>query len=223
MKTPILPRKALALAYLAILAFGIAARAQNIPNPSFEADTFTISPGYVSDNGPITGWTGNADARAGINQAGGPFADNGTIPEGSQAGFIQSDGGVAGGVTLSTIIDGLTVGQSYKVNFRVNARNGQQPNLKVEIDGTRIVDTAVSSVGGSAPYKYFAFDFTAVSDSQVLTLRNDVAGDATVVVDDFSIAPLASGWSFTAWNNDADSGVDSTRHFTHAYNLGSGA
>ena len=32
--------------------------AQTIPNPGFETDSFTVFPGYVSGNGPITGWTG---------------------------------------------------------------------------------------------------------------------------------------------------------------------
>ena len=46
-------------------------------NPSFEVDTFTVYPGYVSGNFPITGW--NALGGHGINTAAGPFADNGTI------------------------------------------------------------------------------------------------------------------------------------------------
>src|SRR6185436_14690502 len=46
-------------------------------NPSFEADTFTIFPGYVANNGPITGWS--ALGGHGINPGVGfsPFADNG--------------------------------------------------------------------------------------------------------------------------------------------------
>ncbi len=30
--------------------------AQPIPNPSFESNTFTVFPGYVSDNPAITSW-----------------------------------------------------------------------------------------------------------------------------------------------------------------------
>src|SRR4030095_9215014 len=101
-------------------------------------DTFTVFPGYVSGNAPITGWTGNNNDRVGINPSGGtPFADNGTIPDGTKVAFIQS--GTAGGTTLSTTISDLVPGTTYKVTFRCNARGGQFPILKVEIDSTSIV------------------------------------------------------------------------------------
>src|SRR5690348_9328171 len=65
--------------------------APTIPNPSFEADAFTVFPGYISGNSPITGWTAGDPARAGINPGGGsPFADNGVVPNGSQVAFIQN-------------------------------------------------------------------------------------------------------------------------------------
>ncbi|HOY57537.1 MAG TPA: hypothetical protein PK640_05280, partial [Verrucomicrobiota bacterium] len=57
-----------------------------LANPSFEADTFRTIPGYVKDNGPISGWT--AEAYMGLNPVA-PFnpdnhyfTDNGTIPDG---------------------------------------------------------------------------------------------------------------------------------------------
>src|ERR1044072_2578102 len=135
MTLPIVPivRRTLALALTLAAATGFA---QTIPNPSFEADTYTVFPGYISGNGgTLTGWTANNTSRAGINPGGGsPFADNGTIPDGANVAFIQS--GTAGGTTLSTVISGLTAGQTYKLTFRCNARNGQAPILKVEIDGT---------------------------------------------------------------------------------------
>src|SRR5437667_9295917 len=147
MKCPSSLRKTLALTSLTVLALAASTRAQTIPNPSFEADTFTVFPGYVSGNGAITGWTANNNDRVGLNPGGGsPFADNGTIPDGANVAFIQS--GTAGGTTLSTTISGLTAGQAYKVTFRCNARNGQTPILKVEINGTQILGTTVGSVGG---------------------------------------------------------------------------
>src|SRR5258705_12954506 len=110
---------ALALTFAALSGF-----AQTIPNPSFEADTFTVSPGYISGNAPITGWTANTSSRVGLNPSGGsPFADNGAIPNGNNVAFIQNDSTVVGGVTLSTPINGLVAGQEYKVTFRVNARS----------------------------------------------------------------------------------------------------
>jgi hypothetical protein len=193
--------------------------APTIPNPSFEADTFTVFPGYITGNSPITGWTAADPAHAGINPGGGsPFADNGVVPNGSKVAFIQN----SPTASLSTVISDLTAGVIYKVNFRVNARSGNTPNLKVDIDGVNVINTAITSVGGGNPYKYFAFDFTASAASHTMTLRNDAGGDNTVVLDDFTIAPSNSGWSYAAWNDDATSGVDGSKTYTHAYSFGSG-
>jgi len=94
MKSPLSIRTGFVLACAALLAGALALGAQTIPNPSFEADTFTAFPGYISGagNGPITGWTANNNDRVGLNPAGGtPFSDNGTIPDGNNVAFIQSD------------------------------------------------------------------------------------------------------------------------------------
>ena len=83
-----------ALAALGLLGALTAGAQPVIPNPSFEADTFTVFPGYVSGNAPITGWASGDPARSGINPGGGsPFADNGVIPNGSQVAFIQNSAG----------------------------------------------------------------------------------------------------------------------------------
>ncbi len=209
-----------ALAALGLLGALTAGAQPVIPNPSFEADTFTVFPGYVSGNAPITGWASGDPARSGINPGGGsPFADNGVIPNGSQVAFIQN----SASSSLSATISGLTVGTTYTVNFRVNARGGNTANLRVAVDGTDIVNTGVTSVGGANAYKYFAFDFTASAESQTLALHNNAGGDNTVVVDDFSIAPKNSGWSYAAWTDEANSGIDNTKTYTHAYNFGSAA
>jgi hypothetical protein len=215
MKTPL---HTLGLLTVLVLAVPLMA-APTIPNPSFEANSFTVWPGYhhQAGNGAIVGWTPSGGA--GLNPASGsPFADNGVVPNGSQVAFIQN----GADSFLSTVISDLTAGMTYKVNFRVNARGGNTPNLKVEIDGVNIINTAVTSVGGSNPYKYFAFDFTATVTSQTMTLRNDAGGDNTVLLDDFSIAPIDSGWSYAAWNDDATSGVDGSKTYVHAYSFGSG-
>ena len=85
----------LGLAFLAACSLEVSG--QTIPNPSFETDTFTVWPGYISDNSPITGCTANAEYRAVLNPAtGSPFADNGAIPEGNNVAFLQSDDGING-------------------------------------------------------------------------------------------------------------------------------
>src|SRR5271157_4948767 len=120
----------------------LAALAQTIPNPSFETDTFTVWPGYISDQSPpaITGWTADSPNGAGLNPIGdgrSPFADNGAIPDGKQVLFIQSGANTLE-TTVSTTISGLTVGTTYKVTLRANGRGGQRPDLRISIDGTEL-------------------------------------------------------------------------------------
>jgi hypothetical protein len=195
---------------------------QTIPNPSFEANTFTISPGYISVNTPITGWTASPTDEVGLNPAGGsPFADNGAIPDGNNVAFIQagSTNDPSAG-TLSTTISGLTVGTTYKVTLRANARSGQAPNLRLSIDGSEIMAMTMHSAGPNNPYWYIAFEFTATATSQVLGVLNDTPTDNTLLVDDFSIAPSSGKWVVDAWNDDASSGLDSSFYYTHAYKFG---
>ena len=209
------------------------ALAQVIPNPSFEADTFSAFPGYISANSPITGWTGTPTNRVGINPGGGsPFADNGTKPNGANVAFIQNNQDDASiPSTLSTTISGLTVGTTYTVTFRANARSGNVPYAKVFIDGVAVLlpggpdGLTVAPVAGSNPYWHLAFDFTATAASQTMSIVNDAdfTKDHTLLVDDFKIAPSTGKWSVAAWTDDTDSGVDSSFLYTHAYNLGSSA
>lgn len=206
---------------------------QSIPNPSFEADTFTVWPGYISSNTPITGWTGSPAERVGLNPASGsPFANNGTIPDGNNVAFIQSNVSDPGTPTrLSTSISGLTIGTTYKVTFRANARLNRTPRLKVYIDQLSVLLPGMAGaypegfkmreVGGAAAYWYVAFEFTATATVQELALVNDAEGDQTVLVDDFRIAPSDHRWTVEAWNWDGDSGVNADYVYTHAYSFGS--
>ena len=207
---------------------------QTIPNPSFETDTFTVSPGYISGNTTITGWTGTPADRVGLNPSGGtPFANNGAIPAGNNVAFIQANATDPGTPsTLSTTISGLTVGTTYKVTFRANATSTNVPNVKVYINGVAVLlpggpdGFSTAAVGGSSPYWYVAFEFTAAAASQTLSIVNDASsgtGDHTVLVDDFKIAPTSGRWSVAAWTGDGDSGVDASFFYTHAYNFGSAA
>ena len=190
-----------------------------ITNPSFEADRFTVGVGYISLNFPITGWTTSVPANAGINPAASsPFADNGAIPDGSQVGFIQSQNNLS---SLSTPISALVSGQVYTVSFRFNSRNNQKPSAHVAIDGLTYLDMLISSVGGTAPYKYASFDFMATNYSQTLSVTNLTTSDTTALIDDFRVNVSTSKWSFAAWNNDASSGVDATKNYSHAWHFGS--
>ena len=216
----------LKLAAALAIACSVTALGQTIPNPSFETDTFTVSPGYVSGNAAITGWTATLPGHAGLNPAtDNVFANNGTIPNGKNVAFLEST--ADGASALSSTISGLTVGTKYKLTFRANASTNQTPNVHVAIDAQEILFVQIHPSGVGSPYTYLATEFTAAAASQTLTLTNDAApneGDtsSTLLVDDFAIAPSSNRWATAPWTGDADSGVDANFFYTHAYNFGSG-
>ncbi|MBN2506321.1 MAG: immunoglobulin domain-containing protein [Verrucomicrobia bacterium] len=161
-----------------------------IVNPSFEADTFAVWPGYVNGNGPITGWT--SAGGHGINPAGGsaPFGDNGAVPDGAQIAFMQEDG------ALSQLLNGFVAGRTYQIRYFENARSGAtRPFLAVTIDGATIVAAhEVAQVGGSNPYREVVSDpFVATAASMTLAFvkSNPQGGDTTALID--NIGFLASG------------------------------
>lgn len=214
--------------------------AQTTTNPGFEANTFPTFPGYISGagNGPITGWTGAPADRVGLNPSGGtPFANNGTIPEGTKVAFLQATGAAI--PSLQTTVSGLTIGTKYNVSLRVNARyhaTANLPFLVFSTDGTGpTVATEVSrasTVVDATPYRTAAYEFTATATSHVITLANTkptvapsstANGDHTLLLDDVTVVPSTGAWSFSAWTGDADSGIDSSHVYTHAFNLGSTA
>jgi hypothetical protein len=196
--------------------------AQTVTNPGFESNTFTTFPGYINGagNGPITGWTGAPTDRVGLNPAGSsPFADNGIIPEGTNVAFIQA--GASGAASLETTIAGLQIGTKYNVSFRVNARANQGPVLRFSVDGTAVGEDAAVTMVGNNPYNYAAFEFTATAEQHSIKIANVRAdGDHTLVVDDVKIAASTSAWAVAPWTGDADSGIDSSYVYTHAYNFG---
>jgi len=200
--------------------------AQTITNPGFEANSFTIFPGYIdgspaqAPNGPITGWTGTPVNRTGLNPAGtSPFANNGIIPEGTNVAFLQA--GASGAASLQTTVTGLQINTKYNVSFRVNARAAQSAVLRFSVDGTQMGEDAEVTQVGPNPYNYAAFEFTATAEQHNINIANvRAAGDHTLLVDDVKIAPSSNEWAVAPWTNDADSGIDSSYVYTHAYNFG---
>jgi hypothetical protein len=179
------------LCLLALLACAPSqGHAQTILNPSFEADSFTNWPGYISANTSITGWTSAPPDRVGLNPVApeGPFSDNGTVPQGTNVALIQSDGDVPS--TLATVITGLTRGWEYHVSFRANSRQlyGGAPAPSWSLNGGAFVPFVGSPpVGGANPYHFVTGSFTATNDTAELVIRNQTPYDSTVLVDDFSI------------------------------------
>lgn len=208
---------------LSVLVISSPVRAALISNSGFETDTFNTFPGYISGNGPITGWSSDVDANAGLNPGGGsPFANNGVIPEGTQVGFIQANNSTT---TLSSNagITDLTPGETYNLTFRVNSRNAQNPRMTLLIDGQPFVTNNVTSVGGTNPYKYVSVNFTATSTTASLAISNSSATDNTLLLDDFKIAAATPKFTTSAWTGDATSGLVSTLNYTHAFNFGNNA
>ena len=186
--------------FLALLVAGLPAGGQTIANPSFEADTFTVFPGYVSGNSPITGWTENVAGRVGLNPGGGsPFANNGTIPDGVNVAILQASGGEQG--TLTTSVTGLTPGTTYLLSFFANARSQPDPvaALQVSVDGIglNLYDAAGApfpALVTAGSYQAVHGMFTASAASEDLVVANNmITGDHTLLVDDFTITAVTAG------------------------------
>lgn len=212
------------LACAGVFLVGMGVQGQTIANGGFEANQFSVPPGYISDNAPISGWTTPDGTGAGLNPAGGEsgFANNGVIPEGNQVAFIASFGG-----SLSTTLSGLTAGQRYRVQLRANSDwyEGQtlSPILRATVDDVDVLTMNVYAVGGTAPYATLGFEFDATGTSHNLTLINDATDGSNLLIDDVRIAPSSNRWTIAPWTSDGDSGVQPEFVYTHAYNFGSTA
>ncbi|HKX62837.1 MAG TPA: immunoglobulin domain-containing protein, partial [Verrucomicrobiae bacterium] len=175
--------------------------APELVNPSFEADTFTVFPGYVSGNGPITGWTALGGHGVNPGTFGGPFTDNGAIPDGTKAAFLQEDG------AIRQVITGLSIGANYQIRYFENARNGTAPSAEVKIGTTTIVSAhAVPPVGGAAPYREVLSDvFAATSSAMELSIikSNPLGGDTTLLIDNVSVVAPGTPPTITAQPRDA--------------------
>ena len=221
--------KSLRIASSAVLSVLIMAgpevRGQTIPNPGFEADAFTVWPGYAGINGGISGWTFTGGA--GLNPASGnPFADNGAIPQGSNVAFIQSGSNVF--ETLATTITGLTPGTAYTVRFRANQRAGYgAPSPSYALNGGAPVPfSAAPPVGGSNGYYYVRGTFNATAATAALAVSNITGGDTTLLVDDFSIgpaSPVTSAWAVSPWLDDASSGISTQTLWAYRFGSASNA
>jgi hypothetical protein len=147
-----------------------------LANPSFENNFIATFPGY----GAIAAWQGGS----GVNNANGPFHDNGVVPDRAQIGFIQGTGRV------SQTINGLVAGKQYWLQFRYNVRNCcvGTIDLTTRFDGVDL-DTvsAIAPVGGTNAYFFRQVVFTPAASSGVLEFATSAAGDATVLLDAVTI------------------------------------
>lgn len=154
-------------------------------NPSFEADHFAVWPGYVRENGPITGWT--SPAGAGINP--GPFGDPfnaGRAPDGTRAAFIQENG------TLRQTVSGLIPGADYQLRFHEKVRHSTAPVfLEVTLGAQTLVPT--HEVVNAASYRQVISEpfRPAGSDLELAFHKRDSTGrDSTLLLDAIQWTPM---------------------------------
>ncbi len=171
----------------ATLTVGIA-----LANPSFEEDIFSTFPGYVRDNGDITGWI--ALGGHGLNpiaDGGSPFADNGLIPHGTHVAFMQEIG------ALSQTVTGLTVGADYYLHYYENARSVTTvPSLEVQLGGVTVVPVhSVPPVRGGAYYEVYGDAFEAPAAELLLSFIKGApaGGDCTALIDNVAIVEIPAG------------------------------
>jgi hypothetical protein len=171
-----------------------------IQNPSFQAQDFTSFPGYLGGANPatITGWatTGGAGINGNDIGAGAPFADNGTIPDGSRVAFIQ------GGGSLSQTVTGLTAGKQYWLQGYVNSRGpgasplGSMPAVGVSFGGTPILPAQpIPAVGGTNAYHKVNIPFTAAATSGEILISSApfTGGDVALAIDGITLIQRDAG------------------------------
>lgn len=149
-----------------------------VRNPSFEETTAGAFPGY----GPILAW--NTVGNAGLNNASGPFHDNGRIPDRRQVAFLQ------GSAKLSQQILGLEAGKNYWLQFAYNSRNccgDHSLDLAVNFGGTQISKIEGITPVGNGDYSLHSVAFTPASSSGLLEFVSTATGDATALIDAVNI------------------------------------
>jgi hypothetical protein len=148
----------------------------SVKNASFES---APAPGGIG-TGSILAWMGGT----GLNAAGGPFWDNGLIPDRKQVAFLQ------GANTLSQRIAGLTPGEDYWLQFFYNARNccGGTIDLVVKFDGTELAKiTNIQPVGEGMPFYFTNLTFKPTATGGLVEFVTTAAGDATVLLDAINV------------------------------------
>lgn len=153
-----------------------------VANPSFENNYNLTWPHYSA----IDQWRSIPGCNPGVNQAGGPFHDNGLIPDRGRVGFVQGSGG------LYQVLWGLRPGQSYWLQFRYNERlqDGGPISLTVRVNGQTLAAwPTVTPVGGSNPYYSASLPFTATAEYGLLEFLTTASVDATLLLDAVTIVP----------------------------------
>lgn len=159
-----------------------------VRNGSFEADALTAYPGYRP---LISDWTMSS---GGLNDAAGPFMDNGAVPDGAQVFFGQNSG------WLSQQVRGFRAAETYTLTFYVNARgylppDGPPPRVEAFVNGVSVTPRSdFPCVGGTNAFHEVRADFVSPgSGTFPLRFEFDTNGqaDRSVLLDNVTITTLA--------------------------------
>ena len=148
-----------------------------LKNPSFEENYNPAFPGYS----PIDRWTPIPGGNTGVNEAGGPFHDNSTIPDRARVAFYQGSGGIKQTVT------GLQPGREHWLQFRYNKRLGGAMQLRTFFAGVEIDNIPSIPSAGPNAYHFRQVAFTPAIESGELEFRTTASGDATALLDAVTI------------------------------------
>jgi hypothetical protein len=124
------------------------------------------------------------------------YFDNGRNPDQNLALFVVDNGAPA---AVSQVINGLTPGNKYMLNFAFNATtSGAAPILQVYMgdETNALMSASVSPVGGvgsEAPFYTTNVSFTADSPSMTLLFTNaDPSSSSTFLLDDVHIYAVSA-------------------------------
>lgn len=152
-----------------------------IRNPSFESNFNPAFPGYS----PIDSWGRSGGGNTGVNEANGPFHDNGNIADRARVAVLQ------GNISILQTLFGLTPGKQYWLQARYNTRNccgAHTEQFSAQLDGNDLAQAVdVTAVGAGNPYSFISIPFYASAASGELALTSTVGGDATLLLDAVSV------------------------------------
>ncbi len=211
--------------YLAFAAFlsatGVAdLRAQTLADPSFES----VQQGGANFYYQPTGFPWSFTSTSGVIQPPSAFAGPTTGFNGTQYAFLQTNTGSpssngAGGLISQTV--NFPSAGNYRLSL-INAYRGTQSAARyaVQIDGV----TVTSSVGAfNSAFTANQINFAAPAGSHTFSLISTGPTDSTTFVDQLALSVANGGFSIGTFTGDADSGVSTSKTYTHAIDLdGSG-
>lgn len=206
-----MPSQKLLLASLAgVLLAGAAHAMPVIVDPNFsDVDTSTNSSNVTrtfNGNGVkfnIPSWTNNANSGStnGMSFTGqsqfnvNAYWNNGTLPSGmTVAGFLANPGD-----SISQVVSGFTIGDTYQISVLANARSGQTgtPVLNISATGAALASyglVAADPTGTAAtPFSTKRYSFTAQSGTETITLGEDAASTGgSLVLSGLQLADLTN-------------------------------